>query len=374
MNPTRQTILHDKEAGLFGNCLQATLASLLHMPIDEVPHFCKIYPARWQKKLNEWLKPHGLAFLDVTGVEGVFKKQGISGCFHEISGQSPRDSSVRHSCVGRDGEWVFDPHPIGDGVNEDLTFGIFVALEPWRFVCDKTVTEKPDEPVPRSAHRSRWSVTCRLYLGLPAEDRVPAAAGSHDPRAFDRADGERGGVPFGSGIGRPAYQPRRLRPAGAPELALRETRRRTAGAFGGRLMDDDPDSLRTYDERAARDELREMRRTADRSREEQIYLLTGSVGAIKVDIADLKRALADHVGPGEEALINRAATRAVELVFANIGVDVNDPKDLQRFRDDLRFGAMIRTASQKGMIAALTAIVTAVVGAVWYTVTHLGHK
>ncbi|MBK8896581.1 MAG: hypothetical protein IPN66_05020 [Candidatus Competibacteraceae bacterium] len=139
-------------------------------------------------------------------------------------------------------------------------------------------------------------------------------------------------------------------------------------------MDDDPDSLRTYDERAARDELREMRRTADRSREEQIYLLTGSVGAIKVDIADLKRALADHVGPGKEALINRAATRAVELVFANIGVDVNDPKDLQRFRDDLRFGAMIRTASQKGMIAALTAIVTAVVGAVWYTVTHLGHK
>ncbi|MBK7543214.1 MAG: hypothetical protein IPI57_15975 [Candidatus Competibacteraceae bacterium] len=139
-------------------------------------------------------------------------------------------------------------------------------------------------------------------------------------------------------------------------------------------MDDDPDSLRTYDERAARDELREMRRTADRSHEEQIYLLTGSVGAIKVDIADLKRALADHVGPGEEALINRAATRAVELVFANIGVDVNDPKDLQRFRDDLRFGAMIRTASQKGMIAALTAIVTAVVGAVWYTVTHLGHK
>ena len=139
-------------------------------------------------------------------------------------------------------------------------------------------------------------------------------------------------------------------------------------------MDDDPDSLRTYDERAARDELREMRQTADRSREEQIYLLTGSVGAIKVDIADLKRALADHVGPGEEALINRAATRAVELVFANIGVDVNDPKDLQRFRDDLRFGAMIRTASQKGMIAALTAIVTAVVGAVWYTVTHLGYK
>ncbi|MBK8897356.1 MAG: hypothetical protein IPN66_09180 [Candidatus Competibacteraceae bacterium] len=72
-------------------------------------------------------------------------------------------------------------------------------------------------------------------------------------------------------------------------------------------MDDDPDSLRTYDEEPRATELREMRRTADRSREEQIYLLTGSVGAIKVDIADLKRALADHVGPGEEAQPGRHA-------------------------------------------------------------------
>lgn len=139
-------------------------------------------------------------------------------------------------------------------------------------------------------------------------------------------------------------------------------------------MAEDPDSLRGIDARTARDELRELRRTADRSRETQMYSLADSVGTMKVDIADLKRALMDHVGPGETLLIDRAATRSVEIVFASIGVDVNDPKDLQRFRDDLRFGAMIRAAAQKGMFAALTAIVTAIVGAVWYAVTHLGQK
>lgn len=113
---------------------------------------------------------------------------------------------------------------------------------------------------------------------------------------------------------------------------------------------------------------------AVRPREEQIFRLVESVGSINTDLADMKRAMADHLGAGEEALAQRAADHAVKTVFANIGVDINDPKDLQRFRDDLRFGAMIRAAAQKGMIAALTAIVTAVVGTIWYAVTHLGQK
>lgn len=139
-------------------------------------------------------------------------------------------------------------------------------------------------------------------------------------------------------------------------------------------MTNDPDSARTYDERTARDELRELRRLADRTREEQIMTLMESVSSINVKLADLTRALTDHVGPGESLLIQRAAQHAVEMVFANIGVDVNDPKDLQRFRDDLRFGATIRAAAQKGVIAAITAIATLAVGAGWYAITHLGEK
>ena len=139
-------------------------------------------------------------------------------------------------------------------------------------------------------------------------------------------------------------------------------------------MSTEPDSIRNYDARAVRDELREMRRAADRTREEQVFRLVESVGLINTDLADMKRAMADHLGAGEEALAQRAADHAVKTVFANIGVDINDPKDLRRFRDDLRFGSMIRAAAQKGMIAALTAIVTAVVGAIWYSVTHLGQK
>ena len=64
MKPTKQTILHDPAKGLHGNCLSAVLASLLHLPIEDVPLF--ITPETWVKDLNAWLRPFGLAYLRAT--------------------------------------------------------------------------------------------------------------------------------------------------------------------------------------------------------------------------------------------------------------------------------------------------------------------
>lgn len=125
----------------------------------------------------------------------------------------------------------------------------------------------------------------------------------------------------------------------------------------------------------------EMRRVSDRIREDQIYALAAALADMQAALADMKhdlsalnRALTDHIGPGETLVIERAATTAVERVFSMIGVDVHDTKDVQRFRDDLRFGAVIRAAAQKSAIAALTAIITLVVGALWFAVTHGGKQ
>jgi len=138
MIPTEQTILHDPDLGLVGNCFQAILAALLHLPIDNVPHFCKLYPARWRKKLNEWLRPFGLAYLEIGGdVAQTFADFGITECFHEIAGDSPRFPSVLHSCVGKDGAWIFDPHPDKQGIERAEAIGIFIVLEPWKFVGER---------------------------------------------------------------------------------------------------------------------------------------------------------------------------------------------------------------------------------------------
>jgi hypothetical protein len=131
MNPTYQTVLHDPENGQHGNCLSAVVASLLHLPIEDVPLF--IAPT-WQNDLNAFLRPFGLGYLQVGDFERWAEETGIKRCFHEAAGPSPRRDDILHACVGIDGKVVFDPHPGAEGLNTVQTCGIFIALQPWRMV------------------------------------------------------------------------------------------------------------------------------------------------------------------------------------------------------------------------------------------------
>lgn len=130
MIPTKQTILHDPANGLHGNCLSAVLASLLHLPIDEVPLF--ITPDTWVKDLNSWLRPFGLAYCMVEDFDCHIDAYGIEGLWHEVSGNTSRSKDVTHACVAKDGEFVFDPHPDDTGLTKITCHGFFIALEPWR--------------------------------------------------------------------------------------------------------------------------------------------------------------------------------------------------------------------------------------------------
>ena len=62
--------------------------------------------------------------------------------------------------------------------------------------------------------------------------------------------------------------------------------------------------------------------------------------------------------------IDEAMDRAVHRVFSDLGVNVDDPSDLQRFRDNLQFGGVFRHAVEKGFYAALAAITGAIVLAI----------
>ncbi len=48
-----------------------------------------------------------------------------------------------------------------------------------------------------------------------------------------------------------------------------------------------------------------------------------------------------------------AADRAVEKTFYALGVDVNNPSELKKFQDSLRFGEKLLNMADKGMIAAV---------------------
>jgi len=131
MNPTYQTVLHDPENGQHGNCMSAVVASLLHLPIEDVPLF--ITP-NWQRDLNAFLRPFGLGYLQIGDFERWCEEVDIRRCFHEAAGPSPRHDDVFHACVGIDGKVVFDPHPGAEGLKTVQACGVFIMLQPWRVV------------------------------------------------------------------------------------------------------------------------------------------------------------------------------------------------------------------------------------------------
>jgi hypothetical protein len=103
-----QTILHDPELaeqGVYGNCLQAAVASVLRLPLDAVPHFAAFH--WWPQALTMWAYGRGLK---VCGE----RTTSIPDRLCIVGGISPR--GVDHVVVAHGGRVVWDPHPSHDGL------------------------------------------------------------------------------------------------------------------------------------------------------------------------------------------------------------------------------------------------------------------
>jgi hypothetical protein len=107
---------------------QASLASILELPLDAVPHFALEPDATWWQSLNTWMQArHGLAVICV--VDGWEAPK----VYHLITGLSP--SGVEHATVGCGGIIVHDPHPRAEGRELRPQFRkwwFFVAVDPAR--------------------------------------------------------------------------------------------------------------------------------------------------------------------------------------------------------------------------------------------------
>jgi hypothetical protein len=108
-----------------GNCFSACVASLLELPIEEVPHFGS--DDTWWATFQAWLKPRGLYAV-------LFKvdsdEQRPPG-FHVVSGRSPRHDAL-HAVVGKGAEIAHDPHPSRDGLVSIEDVVLLVPFEPHR--------------------------------------------------------------------------------------------------------------------------------------------------------------------------------------------------------------------------------------------------
>jgi len=63
--------------------------------------------------------------------------------------------------------------------------------------------------------------------------------------------------------------------------------------------------------------------------------------------------------------VERSAELAVKKVFSILGVDIDKPKEVEEFRENLRFGATLRRAADKGMLAMVVVFSGAIMVAIW---------
>lgn len=104
MKPVNQTITDSQR----GNCLQAAVASLFELELDEVPHFID-YGEEWWSVLQDWAAQHNLVVM--------YHTDPPFGCYTIMSGISPRDSNERHAVIrGPSGHIIHDPHPTKAGL------------------------------------------------------------------------------------------------------------------------------------------------------------------------------------------------------------------------------------------------------------------
>lgn len=122
-----QTITAEREdghsaAGVPGNCLQAAVASLLELEVDEVPHFA-VY-VDWFAAMRRWARERGGDFTYFSlppdeyadAWETVVAWGREHGTHVLLSGHSPRGPFL-HVVVGNvDLEVVHDPHPSRAGL------------------------------------------------------------------------------------------------------------------------------------------------------------------------------------------------------------------------------------------------------------------
>ncbi len=140
MKPVEQTILGHPE----GNCFAACLASILELPLDEVPLFKM---EQWQLAYNEWLRPSGLAIISVPLPEGIQSQPAeilryFMPGYTILAAQSPRFDCL-HAVVCWNGEIVHDPHPQRHmGVGEWKEVDLLVAIDAGRVASVSTSAKK----------------------------------------------------------------------------------------------------------------------------------------------------------------------------------------------------------------------------------------
>ena len=117
MIPVYQTKIHTESTN--GNCLRASLASILETSIENIPRFEDMDKNSWKDALKLWLNGIGLKLNE------QYEPPNHNQYYIAI-GKSNR--GILHCVVAQLGETIHDPHPSQDGLINIKNIGPLATL------------------------------------------------------------------------------------------------------------------------------------------------------------------------------------------------------------------------------------------------------
>lgn len=125
--PVDQTVF-----GPMGNCQSACIASILGIPLRDIPNFWYMgdTPQACYAALREWLHERGWTILTFPVHDPGVLTNYIEG-YLIIGGRT--SGGLEHSTIWHKGKMVHDPHPDRKGLTEITQVDILYPLEPWRW-------------------------------------------------------------------------------------------------------------------------------------------------------------------------------------------------------------------------------------------------
>ncbi|UGY15151.1 hypothetical protein HAP48_0042605 [Bradyrhizobium septentrionale] len=124
MKPVDQDKFHDRETGARGNCQQAAVASILELPLHQVPNFHDCEEGFWAG-FNNFVRSRGMAILALRN--GDFDYWLRTSGVHYLA-YGPAERGVLHAVVYRGGKLAHDPHPSRAGLLQVDEVNVLVPL------------------------------------------------------------------------------------------------------------------------------------------------------------------------------------------------------------------------------------------------------
>lgn len=160
------------EFGHEGNCVQASIASILGLSLEEVPNFIKLHPGDNQESVcdfwdavEDFLESQGYWFKTMS----VDPQAGRPDVLYLASGMTKR--GFHHMVVKKGFDLIHDPHPDRQGLSEETAAWMLVPFDPALLMLRK----KADIQLRAAAHQKVTGdevVKVRLVSGFSADETV----------------------------------------------------------------------------------------------------------------------------------------------------------------------------------------------------------